>query len=608
MIRLFYPEPTQEEVNLASQQVMEAGVMARGEQIEQFEQTLSEVTGIEHAIAVSNGTAALHLAVKAIGWNPGDKILTSPYSFIATSNAIHYVGAEPVFGCVDENFQLDLAHARSLLETNPGIKGILLPSIFGSRADTDNLRKLRQDFPHITVVEDASQALATSSLGIKIGEYSDIVTYSFHENKVITTLGEGGAALTKNAEIAEIMRRMREHGRREDANWIDNIGLGYNYRITEVQAAVGTLQLGRLTSILRLREDLAGALTKRLEGSDLLLPPEGPRSWFGFYVVADTDQHAFDLAANLKIDGVESRAQPMPALNIFAHNRNLTAYDNDLPNKAARVVMLPLHTRLQPEDIDTISQAVQKYSRKSQAPIVASAGYYDHVAREFSDIRKSRQEYLDAVELQIIKTLKTAELRNGKFIDIGCGDGARSLRIAEHTQIDLDAIDSSCAMVELARQNGVNAHHQDIVDVMGPEEYYDGVLMLWNVLGHIQAADRTTALKNIWKATKSGGMLFIDVNNMFNASQYGAENAQRNRRLVDTNPGDTSIGDFVAAHSIDGSEVATATHVFHTDEVINLLEQVGFIVEEYRYIDYKTGQETDESSGQIFLIARKPRE
>jgi perosamine synthetase len=257
MIELFSPEPTPEEMSDAAALVASNNVLARGPEVLRFEEALGETLQTPHVIAASSGTAALHMAVRALGWDSGDKILTSPYSFIATSNVLLHEGCTPVYGRINSGLQLDLEHAATVIDDNPDIKGILVPHIFGHQVDTEDLKELRLNFPHIQVIEDAAQALAPGKYNLGVGVHSDIVAYSFHENKVISTFGEGGAVTTRDLRLAQKLRALREHGRIDAEDWIEKLELGYNYRLTEVQAALGSLQVARLDSILSRRRAIA---------------------------------------------------------------------------------------------------------------------------------------------------------------------------------------------------------------------------------------------------------------------------------------------------------------------------------------------------------------
>lgn len=604
MIELFHPEPTKEEMVQATEAVFDSGKLARGEQIETFERTLASSVDMDHAIALSSGTTALHTAVRAMGWDKGDKILTSPYSFIATSNALLYEDCEPVFGKVSDNLQLDLGHARKILDEDPDIKGILIPNVFGHESDLEGLKKIRKELPHIGIVEDASQALATGDYGLGVGRFSDIVTYSFHENKIVTTFGEGGAIATNNEELAERIRSLRQHGRLDAPDWLGKVGLGYNYRLSEIQAALGTLQLQRLPEIVERRRQLAQVMSDELTESGLELPNQTLRSWFGFYVVAASQNDAQSLTEELLSQDVQSRSCPMPALTEFAHNKSYTSHDSKITERAQNVVMLPLHTRLSEDDVDKVVESVKSWtSRNIGKTVLSSVQFYDRLAEQYGTVKEERSGYIKAINSLVIQAIERN--KNGLFpeniLDIGCGDGKRGLEIARAVGCKLESVDSSPFMVNQASKNGVNARTLDIQDLKSDQEY-DTILMLWNVLGHVDG-NRTTALKNVCSALSQNGLLAIDVNNLLNAAQYGTENAQRNALAIANNL--SGSGDFVAERTVSGSKISTSTHIFHKQEIIGLLESAGFEIDQLSFVNYSDGSITDESDGQIFIVARK---
>ena len=315
MIKLWEPYRGPEEIE-ATMRVIEEGVYARGQQTQAFEQELADTVGKNHALAVANGTCALHLAVRAAGWSAGDKVYTSPLTFIASSNPLIQEGIEPVFGGVGENLQLDSDEAVERVTHDPDIKGLLLPHIFGLKVDTDFLIEIQERRPDIVIVEDAAQALAPADYGIRVGEQGHLVTYSFHENKVVTTLGEGGAITTNDAGMAARIRQERSHGSLTRPDWLDHISLGFNYRISEAQAAFGRAQLRKLPDILQRRAQLAEVYNNKLQHDGAFeLPTDGLRSWFGYYIIATNDDAASNILHALTNNNVQYRRNPFPPLN-----------------------------------------------------------------------------------------------------------------------------------------------------------------------------------------------------------------------------------------------------------------------------------------------------
>lgn len=608
MIELFHPEPLSEEMSQAAQVVSANNVLARGIEVITFEEQLAQTVGSEYAIAVSNGSAALHLAVKAIGWKEGDKIITSPYSFIATSNSLLLERCEPIFGKINDGLQLDLDHVQEILEADSSIRGVIIPHIFGHEVNNVKIKEIKHNFPEVGIIEDASQAFADEAYGLGVGKYSDLATYSFHENKVISTFGEGGAVTTNNKTLADKVRSLREHGKLETPDWIDKIELGFNYRLTEVQASLGSLQLKRVESILDKRKSIAELMKADLSSEELVLPTDVVRSWFGFYVVIDTSNRASDIVDLLAKSEIQSRATPMPALTDFALNKEFIQYQN-VSDLAKRVLLLPLHTRISDRDAEYISNEVKiALSNTYKAKLISSSDFYDKLANNFSEVRNERTYYINAIDQLVIETIRNYDLENGKIIDIGGGDGKRGRIIADAVKSELTILDNSIEMVKAASVTEEDVILGDIsndINEQGVQCDFNAALMLWNVLGHIDSTKRVEALKNVYEILTDNGLIFIDVNNLYNAKEYGEENVIRNRQAASSSSYESIQGDFVATKSVGDSTYSTLTHIFNKQEVVSLLHEAGFKIIDTKFIDYSSGEVTNEDGGQIFIVAAK---
>lgn len=610
VIELFVPESTADEVREATERVIASGQYARGEEVQLFESELGQLINKDYVIATSCGSTALHASVRVMDWGAGDRILTSPYSFIATSNALIQEDCQPVFGRTGMNLQLDLHHAYELISKDSTIRGIVIPHIFGHEVDVEALGAIRKDYPDIGIIEDAAQALETADSGLGFGVIGDITTYSFHENKVITTAGEGGAIATDDPVLAERLRSLTQHGKIESSRWLDEINAGFNYRLSEIQAAVGRQQLQRIRSILDQRRSLAHALAEGLAESELLLPNDAYRSWFGFYLIAADTEQASYLAASLRESDVQSCVRPMPALQDFAHNRGFQTEDAQISELASRVLMLPLHTRLDQGQIDTITHSiVDAMHNRQSGRVISSSEFYDQMAHSYDQELIERSAYIDAVDDHVVAELSSLEA-GSTVIDIGAGNGRRTADINQQIEATVEALDNSRGMLAYAAERGLTTYLVSISEAdevpASMHEAYDAATSLWNVLGHIPNEERMQALQNIRHILKPDGRFILDVNNLFNAEQYGAENAAANRARVKSLEGSRNAGDFTASRVYDGATVKTTTHIFHTAEIRQDLEAAGFVVEKIEYVNYETGEPADESSGQILVIARKP--
>ncbi len=277
---------------------IESGWVSQGPKVAEFERCVAEYCGAAHAVAVSNCTTALHLALLVLGIGPGDEVICPSMSFIATANAVAYTGATPVFAEVDPlTYNLDVEAAEAAI--GPATRAILLVHQIGLPADLDAFGPLASE-RGLHLVEDAACALGSRHRGVLIGCESELACFSFHPRKVITT-GEGGMLLTHSESLADQLRLLRHQGmsvsdlvRHQSDRVIAEqyVCVGYNYRLTDIQAAIGLAQMGRLENILQRRRELAAVYSERLRDHPWLRPPhvpEGLQPNYQSYAVQLTD-------------------------------------------------------------------------------------------------------------------------------------------------------------------------------------------------------------------------------------------------------------------------------------------------------------------------------
>jgi UDP-4-amino-4,6-dideoxy-N-acetyl-beta-L-altrosamine transaminase len=254
--------------------VLRSNWLTTGPAVEHFEQAVCSFTGASHGVAVSNGTAALHAAIYALGIGPGDEVIVPPMTFAATANCVLYQGGAPVFADVDAGtLLLDPAAAEAAV--TPRTKAIIGVDYAGQPCDWDALRAVA-DRHHLALVADACHALGGAYKGRKVGTLADITVFSFHPVKHITT-GEGGMCVTNDAALAGKMRRFRNHGitttagqREKSGGWFyEMTDLGYNYRITDIQCALGASQLKKLPGWIARRNELAQAYDAAFAGRSI---------------------------------------------------------------------------------------------------------------------------------------------------------------------------------------------------------------------------------------------------------------------------------------------------------------------------------------------------
>ena len=243
-------------------EVLRSDWLTTGPMVEKFEQAVADFVGAKHAVAVSSGTAALHCAMYAAGIGPGDEVILPPMTFVATVNAVVFQGGTPVFADVDEDTLL-INPAEVEKKISPKTKAIIAVDYAGQPCDYDALRAIA-DRHNLILIADACHSLGAEYKGRKVGTLADLTVFSFHPVKHITT-GEGGMVVTDNAEYAEKMRRFRNHGittdhrqRFKDGTWnYEMADLGYNYRLTDFQCALGLSQLRKLSAWIFRRQEIA---------------------------------------------------------------------------------------------------------------------------------------------------------------------------------------------------------------------------------------------------------------------------------------------------------------------------------------------------------------
>jgi len=282
--------------------VLRSGMLSLGPKVPEFEKRFASYLGRKHAVAVNSGTSALHLCIRAMGIGPEDEVITSSFSFVASTNCILYEGGVPVFLDIDpESFNLSAEQVQHFLsercehnseghcinkDTGRRVKAILPVHVFGMPCDMDALQRLAQKY-RLFLIEDACEALGAEYRGRLAGTFGDAASFAFYPNKQMTS-GEGGMIVTDDDAIAEVCRSMRNQGRNEKSDWLDHARLGFNYRLSDIHAALGLAQLERLEELLSQRQLVAESYDKQLHGIPGLVTPKqmpgGKRSWFVYVV------------------------------------------------------------------------------------------------------------------------------------------------------------------------------------------------------------------------------------------------------------------------------------------------------------------------------------
>jgi perosamine synthetase len=267
-------------------EVLRGTRLSLGPKLEEFERAIGYYTGADHAVAVSSGTSALHLCIRALGIKEGDEVIVPSFAFIAVANAVRYERATPVFADI-EPLTLNLDPSRVEAAITPRTRAIIVVHTFGLPADLDAILDIARRHS-LFVIEDACEAFGAEYRGRKVGTFGDVGVFAFYPNKQMTT-GEGGALVTRNDKIARFVRRLRNQGRDASKGWFNHTELGYNYRISELNCALGCEQLKRIEQTVIRRGQLAEEYSRRLSGiPEVDCPPlSAPRcriSWFAYAV------------------------------------------------------------------------------------------------------------------------------------------------------------------------------------------------------------------------------------------------------------------------------------------------------------------------------------
>ena len=343
-----------EDEQRAVQQVLASGALVQGKRVAEFEARFAEYVGVRHAVAVSNGTLALWVALLAHGVGPGDEVITSPFSFIASANAALYVGARPVFVDIDpDTYTLDPDAVRAAI--TPQTRAIMPVHLYGGVADMDTLTAIAEEHA-LAIVEDACQAHGAALHNKRVGSFGT-GCFSFYPTKNMTT-SEGGILTTDDDGVADRARLLRNHGQRE--RYLHE-SLGFNFRMTELQAAIGLVQIDHLEEWTRRRIDNATYLSGHLTGAQTPYVRPGSRHVFHQYTLRVPAERRAGFIQHLTAHSVGTAIHyPRPIHQQPIYQK--LGYADHLPvaEQAAReVVSLPVHPALSQSDLERIVAAVR---------------------------------------------------------------------------------------------------------------------------------------------------------------------------------------------------------------------------------------------------------
>ncbi|ELY67155.1 DegT/DnrJ/EryC1/StrS family aminotransferase [Natrinema versiforme] len=344
--------------------ILEDGRLADGPEVRAFEEEFAAYCGTETGVATANGTTALHAALEAVGLEDGDAVITSPFSFVASANAIRLAGGTPVFADIDpETYTLDPADVERVLDERDDIVGILPVHLYGLPADMPALCDIA-DARDLFVIEDACQAHGAKIDGRRVGEFGDAACFSFYPTKNMTT-GEGGMVVTDRDDVADRAASYVNHGRdMSGTGSYDHVALGHNYRMTSVAAAIGRVQLERVAEFNRARRENAAFYDERLGDLPLETPtePTGSRHVYHQYTVRTDDRDALAETLSEREVGTgiyyETPIHRQPAYETVS---TAAASLPEAERAGDEVLSLPVHPALSERDQRTVVEAVRDH-------------------------------------------------------------------------------------------------------------------------------------------------------------------------------------------------------------------------------------------------------
>ena len=356
-----YVDAREEELVL---EVLRSGRLSLGPAIDRFEEQFAAAVGAPYAAAVSSGTAGLHLLCVLAGLKPGDEAITSPFSFAASANCFLYEGATPVFADIDPN-TLNMDPAAVAAAITPRTRAIVAVDIFGYPCELDELRALA-DRHGLAFIDDSCEALGARYKGRNLGAHGQDAVWAFYPNKQITT-GEGGMVTTHDERTWKLLKSLRNQGRADGGGWLDHAYLGYNYRIDDIRAAIGSGQLEKLDRILELRDEVARRYHGLLAGIDGLELPwrddaDHVRSWFVYVVKLARGIDREQVIAELGARGVAT-SRYLPSIHLQSYMRERYGFSEGLcpvsEDASRRTLALPFFTALGADDQAYVADAVR---------------------------------------------------------------------------------------------------------------------------------------------------------------------------------------------------------------------------------------------------------
>ena len=342
-------------------EVLRSGRLSLGPTVDRFEDAFAEAVGAPYAAAVSSGTAGLHLLCISAGIGEGDEVITSPYSFAASANCFIYEGGAPVFADVDPR-TLNLDPAAVEAAVTPRTKAIVAVDIYGYPCELDPLRAIAEQHG-LALIQDSCEALGAEYKGRRLGEHGPPAVFAFYPNKQITT-GEGGMVTTHSKQEWLLLRSLRNQGRGDAGGWLEHVRLGFNYRLSDINAALGLGQVEKLDEILALRSAVAKRYHELLAGIDGVEIPcaddaDHKRSWFVYVVKLPDNETRERVIAHFEREAIGYNRY-LPSIHLQPYMRERYGFAEGLcpvsEDASSRTLALPFFTALEADAQERVAE------------------------------------------------------------------------------------------------------------------------------------------------------------------------------------------------------------------------------------------------------------
>ena len=484
----------------AIKSVVETGWITEGPISKEFSEKLLKLIDSKYGVFTPNGTLAIYLGLKAMGIRPGDEVIVPDFTFIASATAVEMIGATPVFVDVNRrNFQIDLSSAGRLVSKKT--KAIMPVHVYGTVCDMEEVLKFAKKYK-LMVIEDAAEAIAVHYKEKHAGTFGDVGCFSFFADKTITT-GEGGFIVTDNEEIYENLMYLRNQGRVDRGSFI-HPRMGYNFRMTDIQNAMGLVQFGKLDEIINRKKHIHELYMKNLKGIKGLqfFGLEKGADWVPFRMVVLCN-NAHELMAFMKSREIEPRTffYPLHRQPAFSYLKN---NDSDFPNAIygyEHGVCLPIFPSLTDAQVEYVCATIKEFQGRD-----IFYKYYDSIFQN--------KDYRAETDLLYRFSNQFGLGLPRKILEIGCGTGNHTLELSKSKNTDIIAIDIDSKMVEiakkkLARKRNVKILKSAVEEISGYK--FDLVLAMFNVVNYISGSKELESFfGSVYSLLEPGGIFVFD--------------------------------------------------------------------------------------------------